>query len=234
VRRRKRGDQFAEAIATGEAIPSGRIDDPEDADALRAAIALRAGQTAADLPSGELVGRLRQELAAETRTASATGPANDRRRVSRRLLLGSAGAVAAGAAGIALDRSVLGGSTVTPAASGNKAGPLDPVDGEWLPVASDAELSDGAPRRFATASVVGFVTSTEDGPVAVSGACTHLGCLLQQNDTAGRLDCPCHRTAFGHDGRVLYSQLPTAPAPLPTLQLRRRDGNVEVLVPRQV
>jgi Rieske Fe-S protein len=231
VRRRKRGDQFADAIATGAAIPSGRIDDSEHADALRAAIALRAGQAAADLPSEDFVGRLRQELAAETQTASPTaGP--DRRRVSRRLLLGSAGAVAAGAAGIALDRSVLGGSTVTPAAS--KAGPLDPVDGEWLPVASDTELSDGAPRRFATATVVGFVTSTQDGPVAVSGACTHLGCLLQQNDTAGRLDCPCHRTAFGHDGRVLYSQLATAPAPLPKLQLRRRDGNVEVLVPRQV
>jgi Rieske Fe-S protein len=231
VRRRKRGDQFADAIATGEAIPSGRIDDPEDADALRAAIALRAGQAAADLPSEEFVGRLRQELAAETQAGAATAPAGDRRRVSRRILLGSAGAVAAGAAGIALDRSVLGGSTVTPAAS--KAGPLDPVDGEWLPVASDAELSDGAPRRFATASVVGFVTSTAAGPIAVSGACTHLGCLLQQNDTAGRLDCPCHRTAFGHDGRVLYSQLPAAPAPLPQLQLRRRDGNVEVLVPRQ-
>jgi len=148
--------------------------------------------------------------------------------------LGAAAAVAAGAAvgaaGVAADRTFLAPDSGSP----RRAAELDPVDGQWLGVASEAELAAGTPHRFATASLVGFVTATGDGLVAVSGACTHLGCILQQNDTAGRFDCPCHRTAFGHDGRLLLSQLPEAPAPLTRLQVRRREGSVEVLLPPPV
>ena len=37
---------------------------------------------------------------------------------------------------------------------------------------------------------------------ALSGVCTHLGCVLKPNIDSGSLDCPCHRTAFGLDGSV--------------------------------
>jgi Rieske Fe-S protein len=222
-RRRKRGGDFADAVADGEPIPAGRLDDPEDADALRTAISLKASTPAADLPSETFVVRLRQQLAVE-------GAASAERRVSRRALVGSAAAVVAGAAVVAtVDRTLLD-TAAGPSERG--AGLLDPVDGEWKPVATDGEMAGGAPRRFATAEVVGFVTANGDGLTAVSAACTHLGCILQQNDAAGRFDCPCHRTAFSHDGRVLFSQLPTAPPPLTRLQVRRRAGNVEVLLPR--
>jgi Rieske Fe-S protein len=56
--------------------------------------------------------------------------------------------------------------------------------------------------------------------------------LLQENAQAGRLDCPCHRTSFGLDGKVLFSQLHNQPAALPQIQARRQDGNIEVWVPR--
>ena len=225
-RRKPRGDGPVDAVADGEAIPAGRLDDPDDVDALRMAIELKSAQPAADLPSEEFVAKLRRNLADE-------GAPAGRRGFSRRAILTSAGVAAgvaaAGAVGVAVDRTLLqgnGGSGTRHSAS------LDPVDGEWLGVASDADLAGGSPQRFATASLVGFVTSTGEDLVAVSAACTHQGCILQANDAAGRFDCPCHRTAFGHDGRLLFSQLPDAPAPLTRLRVRRRDGSVEVFVPR--
>jgi Rieske Fe-S protein len=215
-----------DAVADGDAIPSGRLQDPEDVEALRMAIELKSGQPAGDLPSGEFVAKLRRDLADE-------GAPPRRGGVSRRAILTSAGvaagAAAAGAVGVALDRTVLRG---TDGSGARRAASLDPVDGEWLGVANETDVAGGAPQRFATASLVGFVTASGDGLVAVSAACTHQGCILQANDAAGRFDCPCHRTAFGHDGRLLFSQLPDAPAPLTRLQVRRRDGGVEVFVPR--
>jgi Rieske Fe-S protein len=222
-RRRRKADALTDAIADGEALPPGRVDDPEDVDALRTAITLRGAAPAADLPSESFVAGLREALAEE-------GAAPPSRRLSRRALVGAAGAVAAGAAVVAtVDRTLLSADGES---SRHSAALLDPVDGEWTPVATEADIATGTPRRFATADVIGFVTAVGDDLAAVSASCTHLGCILQQNDAAGRFDCPCHRTAFAHDGRVLFSQLPTAPAPLTRLQVRRRDGSVEVRLPR--
>jgi len=225
-RRSRRADRFVDAVADGEALTEGRLDDPEDVDALRVAVTLKAGQPAADLPSAEFVTNLRQQMVDEAATGG-------RRPVSRRVVLAAAaGAVAAGAAaGVIIDRGVVRSGTKS---SPHTAAQLDPVDGEWLVVASESELAGGTPHAFATPALMGFVTATDAGVVAVSAACTHLGCILQANDGAGRFDCPCHRTAFGHDGRLLFSQLDTPPAPLTRLEVRSRAGNVEVLVPRTV
>jgi Rieske Fe-S protein len=113
------------------------------------------------------------------------------------------------------------------------AADLAPSEGAWVPVGSVSDVSEGSAKRFTTAAVVGFVSEHDGKLLAVSGACTHLGCLLQPNAPAGRLDCPCHRTSFGYDGRVLFSQLDTAPPPLPRIQARRSAGAVEVFVPRE-
>jgi Rieske Fe-S protein len=226
--KRRRPDRLLDAVADGRALPPGRIDDPEDVEALRAAIELRAGVPAADLPSEEFVAGLRSRLAA----ASAR---DDAVVVTRRSMLASAGsiaagAVAAGAVGVVVDRTLLQpGTTPLPA-----AGPLDPADGEWTVVAADTEMADRAPRRFDASGVIGYVSVTDAGTVAVSAACTHQGCILQHNAEARRLDCPCHRTAFSVEGDLLFSQLPTPPRPLTRLQVRRRDGSIEVLLPRTV
>jgi Rieske Fe-S protein len=148
-------------------------------------------------------------------------------------MLAAGGAVAAGAVGVAVDRAVLGSGPGAPARTA-ASGELVPDNGEWVPVATAEQLASGSTQRFATAKLVGFVSEQNGAPVAVSGACTHLGCLLQANDQAGRLDCPCHRTAFSPDGRVVFSELASEPAPLPRIKARSREGSVEVFVPREV
>lgn len=228
--RKRRVDRLFDAVADGQALPPGRIDDPEDADALRAAIELRAAQPAADLPSEAFVARLRRQLADERADVGASP------RVSRRSLLASGAAVAAGAVAAAAGGVVIDRIALEPAIGrgSQTAAELDPNDGQWMAVATEAELTGGTARRFATPGIIGFVSGTETGVVAVSAACTHLGCILQQNAQSGRLDCPCHRTAFGYDGKVLFSQLETPPVSLTRIQARQRDGSVEVFVPKPV
>jgi Rieske Fe-S protein len=222
-RRSRRRNRAVDAVADGQAIPAGPLDEPEDVDALRAAIELRAGQPAADLPSAEFVARLRRQVAEDTATEVAPP-----RRLSRRALLSGAGAVAAGAVaiGVVADRTLLEGST------SRTAKELDPNDGAWLAVATSDEMIAGGARRFSTPDIIGFVSGAPGAPVAVSASCTHMGCILRQNASAGRLDCPCHSTAFAYDGKLLFSQLADAPAPLTKLQARDHDGTIEVFVPR--
>jgi len=224
TRRKRQIDRQLQAIADGEALPDGRMEDPDDVEALRAAIALRAGRPAADLPGEDFLTTLHEKLREEQQ------PPMARPGVSRRALLAVGGVAAAAAAGVAVDRNLLSHGPGTSPSS--VATDLAPNEGAWVAVSSVNDVEAG-PQRFTTASVVGFVTDHEGSPLAVSGACTHLGCLLQPNSPADRLDCPCHRTSFGFDGKVLFSQLDTAPAPLPRIQARKRAGTVEVFVPRQ-
>jgi cytochrome b6-f complex iron-sulfur subunit len=218
VRRRRGVDKAVEAVLADQPIPAGHVESQEDADALRAAIRLRAAAVADDGPDSAFVAGLRRRLGGDE-------PAG--RVIDRRTLLAGAGAVAAGAAGVALDRTLLGSHGPSPRAQEI----VDPVRGVWVPVAAASELTAGATVRFATPTSVGFVSDEGGALGAVSGACTHQGCLLQLNQPAGRLDCPCHRTAFSTDGRVLFSQLSTAPAPLPKVQVRRAGDQIEVLLP---
>ena len=96
-------------------------------------------------------------------------------------------------------------------------------------VALLADVPDGAARSFDTGSVRGFLVNRGGEIAALSGVCTHLGCLLQLNAAARRLDCPCHSAAFGLDGNVLFKHMPDALPALPRLESRVRDGQIEVL-----
>ena len=77
-------------------------------------------------------------------------------------------------------------------------------------------------RSVGSSSIAGKIA-------ALSGVCTHLGCLLQLNASARRLDCPCHTAAFGFDGNVLFKHMPDALPPLPLMETRIRNGQIEVL-----
>ncbi|MDQ6949221.1 MAG: Rieske (2Fe-2S) protein, partial [Actinomycetota bacterium] len=143
---------------------------------------------------------------------------------------GAAAAAAAGVVGAVAESQLRPGPPTRPVATGE----IVPHDGQWVAVASAEDLARGNVARFATATTVGFVTGRGEAVSAVSGSCTHQGCLLRLNEAAGRLDCPCHRTAFAFDGQVLFNQLETPPAPLPEIRVRNRDGQIEAFLPREV
>jgi Rieske Fe-S protein len=228
LRRRSRR-RPSEAVADNAPIAAGPVDD-EEAAALRAAIELRAAQLAADLPTPEFVDGLRRRLG----ELKGEGPPA---RLGRRAFLtgagAGAGAVAAGVAGAVVDRALLQPPSHGSEALGSTAqGALDPIGGGWVRVAGVDEVT-GRTVSFTTPNAVGFVTERAGDLVAVSGACSHQGCLLRLNEAAERLDCPCHRTAFSAEGRLLFHQLDTTPPPLPRLQVRRNGDAVEVLLPEQ-
>ena len=203
--------------------------DTEDAAAMRAAIELRAAQPGATLPRSEFIADLHQELARDLVTSDAPpDELADRRLTRRRLFQGVTVAAAAAAAGVIVDREVFNtGGASTPTAGRE----LVPAHGDWVPVASPGSVQPGDVARFATASTVGFVVNDGRHLSAVSGVCTHQGCLLQHNASQNRLECPCHRAAFALTGEVLYHMFPEPLAPLPRLPVRERDGEIEVLNP---
>lgn len=91
-----------------------------------------------------------------------------------------------------------------------------------------ANLGDGQVARFATASTIGFVVNDNGNLSAISGVCTHQGCLLRHNEVAGRLDCPCHRASFSLQGDVLRQQFRQPLPPLPHIQVRQANGQIEI------
>jgi cytochrome b6-f complex iron-sulfur subunit len=227
MRRRRRDlDHMVEAVLAGESLPSGRLE-PDEVEALRAAIELRVARPGADHPDEEFVTGLRRRLAAASTAERDTAPT----RIPRRAVLtGAAAAVAAGLVGAVTENALSSGSPPRLVATGE----IVPENGQWVPVAATGDVAGGQVKRFATATTVGFVSERDGTLSAVSGACTHQGCLLKLNAPAGRLDCPCHRTAFGVDGKLMFSQLETLPAALPQIQVRSRDGQVEAFLPREV
>ena len=206
--------------------------DADDADAMRAAIELRASQSDEARPRPEFVSDLRRQLDRDLSDDITPGDQLANRRVSRRRILEGVGiAAAAVTAGVILDREVLDtGHTTIP----NAERQLVPDKGTWQPVAATADLTNGQVAPFKTGSTVGFVVNNDGTVQAISGVCTHQGCLLRQNPTAASLDCPCHRASFSLDGEVITHELSQPPPPLPHLSVRERDGQVEVYTPPTV
>jgi nitrite reductase/ring-hydroxylating ferredoxin subunit len=203
--------------------------DADDIEAMRGAIELNNAGPDAAQPRAEFVGDLHRRLAEQLDESN--GPddlAADR--LSRRRVIGGIGAAAATAAaaavaGAVVDRELLHphSSPLVPAAQ-----ELIPDDGHWQPVLDAAHLADGQVARFSTVSTVGFVVNDNGNLSAISGVCTHQGCLLRHNEAAGRLDCPCHRASFSLQGKVLHQQFPKPIAPLPHLQVREHNGQIEI------
>jgi Rieske Fe-S protein len=241
-------DEVVAANALNERIERKRAglrpnSGPLSADEARAqvmAAGLRAAAPGAAEPDPDFVARLRQRLldpAAAQQAVVLNGrheprEQHERRRpapsgVSRRAILaGGLGVAAAAAAGVAV------GVGVEHAMDAPQPRPaLVPAGrGAWLPVASVDALAVGQVLRFTANSVVGFVRRTNEGFVALSGSCTHMGCFLDWKSTARTYDCPCHGGRFSEDGSSAPSSI-VAYQPLPKLETRVEQGKVWVYVP---
>lgn len=195
----------------------------EEVEAMQAAAGLAAARLGADLPDRAALDRIHRRLSATLDESPAL-----ERRLSRRAWLRTAGtAAAAVVVGVALDQ-VVASRQQPEAPAGSPT--LMPDAGRWQPVAAVTDVPDGHAVQVSTAHVDAVVINDGGTISAVSGICTHLGCKLQPDDVNRKLSCPCHQTAFGWSGKVLYYRLKSAPANLPEIPSRVNGGQIELFV----
>lgn len=220
TRRIRRVTGYVDALLRDRRPPRA-AQDPDDLEALAAAIDLSSARPQAGMPDPRFVERLEARL-----REHAGGEVRMERPMTRRTLLRAGGlAAAAAAAGVVVDRAVERDG------SGPTQEELAVDAGGWHAVADADTVPAGRAVRFSTGKVEGVVVNRGGGDfLALSAVCTHLGCILQLDAAASRLDCPCHRAAFGLDGVVLHHEQPRPLRPLPRIPVRVRDGQVEVHV----
>ncbi len=176
--------------------------------------------------------------------------------VSRRSLLAGGAAVAASlAVGAGLGAAAERGLTSTAAERGavnyssSEALIATDVPTVWRHVTNLAQLGEGA-MRFTAEAVVGYVIRDDSKGgisggseldantgqvIAMSAACTHMGCIVQWQASDRKFHCPCHGGLFTEYGTVdkgaatvrYYSSA------LPRLNTRvEKNGDIYVEVPR--
>ncbi|MFN8079723.1 MAG: Rieske (2Fe-2S) protein [Kineosporiaceae bacterium] len=96
------------------------------------------------------------------------------------------------------------------------------------PAPTDISLSQipvgGAVVRTIKGRAVVLSRTGSNSVVGFDAHCTHAGCIVQAS--GGRLDCPCHGSAFDlSSGAVLQGP---AASPLPRISVRVHDGGVSV------
>jgi Rieske Fe-S protein len=198
--------------------------------------------------AAELQARLEQELQQPPKTRHfpfISKKPQTKPRVSRRAILAGGAAVAASLTlGAGIDHMVE--QATQPATGGSVAGqlwptPIVPADiaSIWFPVATLAELGESA-VRFTTDTIVGYVIrndgdngeSLKEGPViAVSAACTHMGCIVQWQDSDRKYHCPCHGGLFTEYGKPENSSSVRYLTSLPRLETKIENNKVYVRVP---
>ncbi len=106
----------------------------------------------------------------------------------------------------------------------------------WHLATTLAALGQGA-VRFTADTLVGYVlreTDTTQGEqiIALSAACTHMGCLVRWQDADRRFHCPCHTAVFAADGTHVRLNYRLSLSPLPRLNTKIENGKVYVQVPQ--
>jgi cytochrome b6-f complex iron-sulfur subunit len=219
------------------ATPEAAEPRPEFAEELRARLEREIQQQQEQKPQRS---KLFPFLKKKREQVGATGSGNGSRpHVSRRSLLAGGAAVAASlVAGAAIgheidQRNNNGQVSATPTPPGWPA-PLIAAGAPttWFPVTTVAELGDKV-IRFATETVVGYVTFDDDEGkiIAISAACTHMGCIVQWQESDKRFHCPCHDAFFAEYGKTDPKSPLKYLTPLPRMNTRVIDGKILVEVP---
>ena len=194
--------------------------------AMRAATSMASARVGADLPDKAALDRIHKRLS----DAMDERPVVERH-ITRRTLLGTLGTAAAALVVGAGVGEMLAKQGQRPAAPGTATTTvLMPDNGAWRPVASVTQLPAGHAITVSTGAIDAVIVNDGGAISAVSGICTHLGCKLQPDDAGRKLDCPCHQTAFGWSGKVLYYRLKAEPATLPQIPSRVNGDQIELFV----
>jgi Rieske Fe-S protein len=252
-------EHYIEELQAGRVAHPPEELTPGQASIYRMAALFRSSSPEASEPrpefAAELRARLEQELQRPPKDGSSPDPGNRPQIVSRRgeakkragisrraLLTGGAAIAASLAIGAGVDHVV---EQAKSPQSPTQIPSTENIVGAgvattWLKVTTLANLEDSA-VRFAADTLIGYVIRDDgdDGDpdkgkiIAMSAACTHMGCIVQWSDKDRKFHCPCHGGIFTEYGEVdnndswgvryLYA--------LPRLKTKTEDGYVYVEVP---
>lgn len=88
-------------------------------------------------------------------------------------------------------------------------------------------LPIGAGTVVSVGSKPAIVVNTSAGVKAFSAICTHLGCIVLWDETAGVIVCPCHDGHFNPASGAVVSGPP--PAPLPALNAQVEGNDIYIV-----
>lgn len=225
------------------ASPDAAEPRPEFAAELHARLEEEIKQQQAKRERPKLFPFLRKTQEQGARGASRDGD-NGKRNVSRRALITGGAAVAASlVAGAALmhEADLATNHSQQTSTTTIQQWPEQLIaDGQpttWHFVTTLAELGHNV-VRFATDTIVGYLTLDDthgdpsDGQlVAMSAACTHMGCIVQWKAAEERFVCPCHGGLFTEYGQPDPKSPMRYLTALPRLKTKVEDGKIYVEVP---
>ncbi len=118
---------------------------------------------------------------------------------------------------------LLGGSKSSRESDWVDAGDLIQLQlGKPMEITFDRTRVDGW-RKFREKTIAWMVRTDEDGVVAYSPQCTHLGCAYHWEARRDRFVCPCHASEFSVHGKVLAGP---AARPLDRYDVRVKSGQL--------
>jgi Rieske Fe-S protein len=115
-------------------------------------------------------------------------------------------------------------ATGQPAPSTTKSSATTPTKAAPTALAAVSDVPPNAPLDVsAVAGTPAFLVRIGGSVRALSGVCTHAGCVVAWHQDQQHFVCPCHGGTYTVQGAVV-SGLP--PRPLGQLQIRIKNGNV--------
>lgn len=250
-------EQFIEELQAGHVAHPPKDLTPDQARIYRMAALFRSASPEEVTPRPDFVASLQVKLEQELQQPNKRRfpfirkPPQRLARVSRRALLaGGAAAAAAMAASMAvgagIDHNVEEQKLAALQNQITNWPPLVPLDvpAIWHPVTTLAEMGDNV-VRFETSTAVGYLIRNDGDAdanagdpklhpvVAVSAACTHMGCIVQWNKGDNKFHCPCHGGVFTEYGGIDNSSAPIPYfTPLPRYDVKvDPDGTISVRIP---
>ncbi len=255
-------ERFIEDLQAGRVTHAPEGLTPDQARIYRMATLFHAASTQEAAPRPEFVAELQAKLEqVQEETTKGVSPRKalpffskkpqTQRGVSRRALLtgGAAAAVAAASLSVgvgithAVDKEQIS-SLSNQLAVATNWGPEDNIiasgiETVFVAVATLDKLSE-RPVSFNAGGIVGYVIRNDgdsgdprDGKVvAVSAACTHMGCIVQWQSADKKFHCPCHGGIFTEYGKSDPHSQVRYLKPLPRLEVQiDPDGTIKVRVP---
>jgi nitrite reductase/ring-hydroxylating ferredoxin subunit/uncharacterized membrane protein len=138
-------------------------------------------------------------------------------------------ALSTAAMGVATFSAFLGGHLSFTRGVGVNQTAFEEFPDAWTHVTDEDQLEDGEPIRRSAAGAAVMLVRYRGRIHAIADRCSHRGCSLSEGEVGSdSVTCACHGSRFGLDGSLLRGPATT---PQPALEVRVREGGVEVRRP---